>query len=78
MKTKRAIQRELREIENLLCRFHKGQNINAAIKRGKCKLPQQDKDILYGAAQALGWLLNQNYMRPSRVVRIQAGVPNDE
>ncbi len=70
MKTKRSIKKELQSVERLLCRFHKGMYLKSALKRGKCKLEQRDKDILYGAAQAIGWILEENYMKPSRVVTI--------
>lgn len=70
MKTKKAVELELKKIERLLCRYHKGMSIRAAIKRGKCKLNEKDRIILYGAAQALGWLLSENYMKASKVVTI--------
>jgi phage terminase small subunit len=68
MKTKKAIVMELKRIERQLCRYHEGENIQAAIKRGKCKLSETDQMLACGAAQALGWLLERNYMRPSKCV----------
>ena len=72
MKTKKAIAMELKRVERLLCRHHKGENIQAAIKRGKCKLNETDRMLAYGAAQALGWLLERDYMRPSKCVSMKA------
>ena len=68
MKTKKAIKIELRKIERLLCRHHKGMSIQASIKKGKCKLSEEDQKVLFGASQALGWLLEANYLRPSKCV----------
>lgn len=71
MKTKKAIRAELKQVERLLCRFRKGQNIQAAIKRGKCKLSENDRMIAIGAAQALGWVLEADYMKASKCVSIK-------
>lgn len=72
MKSKKAIAMELKRVERLLCRHHKGENIRAALKRGKCQLSETDRMLAYGAAQALGWLLERDYMSPSKCVTIAA------
>ena len=56
MKNRKTCQRELDKIEKLLCRY------------GKCKLSEEDRRMLYGAAQALGWFLELNYLRASKCI----------
>ncbi len=68
MKKLSTIQKELRKIELLLHRTHpKGMSLQGAIKRGKCRLDERTQWELYGAAQALGWVLDLNYQKASKL-----------
>ena len=68
MKKRSSIEKELRQVERLLCRFKRGMNLQAAIKRGKCKLGEKDGQMLRGAAQALGWILDLDYAKASKCI----------
>lgn len=69
MKKLSTIQKELRKIEILLHRKRpKSMSLEQAIKRGKCQLDERTKWELYGAAQALGWVLDLDYEKASKLV----------
>lgn len=65
-KTNKQTMKELRAVERLLHRWHPKFPLGKQVKKGKCQLEEHDRLVLWGAAQALGWVLGDNYARPTK------------